>query len=297
MFTTLVAVIVALALGHVVPEHVGALRRFDWFDGLLRWLDRHVSGQSLWRGSYGIVLALLPPLLLVGLLQWLLAGWAYGLPSLLFGVLVLAWTWGPRDLDRDVEAVIDADDMVSRRAAIAQLQSAGGSLHEDAPSLVEAVVVNGLRRWFGVFFWFLLLGPAGALAYRLAALVVEGPEAALLPDRCARGAARLLAVLEWPVAQLMTLSMALVGNFDTVYRAWREAHGGRWSLEPVFLGAVARASVSAELREEAHDYTDSGLVPVWRRLPEVRDAMSLVWRVLLLWMVVVALLVIAGWVR
>ena len=36
MFTTLVAVIVALALGHVVPEHVGALRRFDWFDGLLR---------------------------------------------------------------------------------------------------------------------------------------------------------------------------------------------------------------------------------------------------------------------
>ncbi|MEE7567221.1 hypothetical protein HH297_12860, partial [Xanthomonas sp. Kuri4-3] len=73
--------------------------------------------------------------------------------------------------------------------------------------------------------------------------------------------------------------------------------GGRWSLEPVFLGAVARASVRAELREEAHDYTEVGLVPVWRRLPEVRDAMSLMWRVLLLWMVVLALLVIAGWVR
>jgi len=35
---------------------------------------------------------------------------------------------------------------------------------------------------------------------------------------------------------------------------------------------------------------------VWRRLPELRDAMSLVWRMLLLWMAALALLVIAGWV-
>ncbi|MNV94084.1 CobD/CbiB family protein [compost metagenome] len=54
--------------------------------------------------------------------------------------------------------------------------------------------------------------------------------------------------------------------------------------------------MSAELREDAHDYSDAGMVPVWRRLPELRDAMSLVWRMLLLWMAVLALLVIAGWV-
>jgi len=63
-----------------------------------------------------------------------------------------------------------------------------------------------------------------------------------------------------------------------------------------FLAAAARASVSAELREEAHDYSDAGMVPVWRRLPELRDAMSLVWRMLLLWLVVLALLILAGWV-
>lgn len=297
MFTTLVAVIVALALGHVAPAHVVAFRRFGWFDAWLRWLDRQLgSRSSLWGGHFGILLAVLPPVALVILVQWGLLGQLYGLLSLLFGVVMLAWTWGPRDLDRDVEAVIDADDATSRHAAVAQLQSAGGSLHQDAPSLVEAVVLNALRRWFAVFFWFLLLGPWGALLYRLLALSVEGTEAALLPARCKRGAATLLAALEWPVAQLMTLSMALVGNFDTVFRAWREANGNRWSLEPVFLGAVARASVSTDLSEEAHDYTDAGLLPVWRRLPELRDAMSLVWRVLLLWLVLVALLVLAGWV-
>lgn len=296
MFTALVAVIVALALGHIIPAQVARLRHFGWFAHWLDWLDAQSEGSNLWRGRYGPVLALLPPLLPVLLLQWLFRGHWYGLLSLLFGVVVLAWTWGPRDLDRDVEAVIDADDAATRRAAVAHLQAEGGSLHEDAPSLVEAVIINGLRRWLGVLFWFLLLGPFGALLYRLLVLMVEGPLASKLPAANERGAHTLLAVLEWPAAQLMVLSMALVGNFDTVYRAWREAQGNRWSLEPAFLGAVARASVRAELREEAHDYTDAGLVPVWRRLPEVRDAMSLVWRVLLLWMVVLALLVIAGWV-
>ena len=297
MFTTLVAVVVALALGHLVPAQVTRLRRFEWFGHWLRRLDSYAAGRGAWQGRYGVLLALLPALLVVVLLQWLLDDVWRGFWALLFGVAVLAWTWGPRDLDRDVEAVIDADAPGARRDAIAQLQAAGGSVHEDAPSLVEAVVVNGLRRWFAVLWWFLLLGPFGAVLYRLTALAVESPLSVLLPPRNLAGARWLLALLEWPVAQLITVSMALVGNFDTVFRAWREAHGNRWSLEPHFLGAVARASVSAELREEAHDYTDSGLVPVWRRLPEVRDAMSLVWRVLLLWMVVLALLVIAGWVR
>ena len=172
----------------------------------------------------------------------------------------------------------------------------------DGASLVEAVFRNAQRRWFGVLFWFLLLGPVGALLYRLSVLSVEGEMATQLPPTTGEGARRLLAVLDWPVAQLMTLAMALVGNFDTVLAAWREAGGGSASLDNRFLGAVARASVRSELVEEASDYADeNGVVPprymaVATDLPELRDAMSLVWRCLLVWLAVLALFVIAGWV-
>lgn len=158
MFTTLVAVVVALALGHLAPAQVARLRRFEWFGQWLRRLDSHAAGRGAWQGRYGVALALLPALLVVVLLQWLLDDVWRGFWALLFGVAVLAWTWGPRDLDRDVEAVIDADEPGARRDAIAQLQAAGGSVHEDAPSLVEAVVVNGLRRWFAVLWWFCCWG-------------------------------------------------------------------------------------------------------------------------------------------
>ena len=112
MFTTLAAVLVALALGHVAPAAAASLRRFDGFRRWLGWLD--ARGGRAWQGPAGVALGLLPPLLLMGLLAWLLRGVLFGLPSLLLGVTVLAWCWGPRDLDRDIEAIIDADDAATR---------------------------------------------------------------------------------------------------------------------------------------------------------------------------------------
>src|SRR5690606_5523145 len=106
------------------------------------------------------------------------------------------------DLDRDVDAVLDAPDPASRRDAAARLAD-DGSASVDGPGVIEAVFRNGLRRWFGVLFWFLLLGPFGALGYRLVVLSArrdgaEDPSAAPVPPATARGARRLLALLEWP---------------------------------------------------------------------------------------------------
>lgn len=298
MSITLVAVVIALVLGHVAPALVTAARRYHWYGHWLRWLDAQAGEGGFWRGRYGIALALLPPLLIVALLQWALRAptLVMGFLGLLFGIVALVYAWGPRDLDIDVEAIIDAHDPPARRATIAQLWPDGAAVAADGPALVEAVFRNALHRWFGVLFWFLLLGPVGALLYRLTAFSAEGEFARTLPGETREGARGLYAVLDWPVAQLMTLSMALVGNFDTVFNAWREARGNQLQLDSGFLGAAARASVKSELAEEAEEYAEEGMVQAMRELPELRDAMSLVWRILLLWMAVLALFVVAGWV-
>ena len=296
MSITLVAVVIALVLGHVAPALVTTARQFTWFGHWLQWLGAQSGEGTFWRGRYGIVLALLPVLAGVALLQWLLHAPLLGLLGLLFGIAALVYAWGPRDLDVDVEAIIDAHDAPTRREAIARLWPEGEQVSVDGSALVEAVFRNALQRWFGVLFWFLLLGPVGALLYRLSALACEGGFARSLPVENLAGARLLHAVLNWPVAQLMTLSMALVGNFDAVFNAWRTAHGNTLQLDAGFLGAAARASVKSELAEEAEEYAEEGMVQSMRELPELRDAMSLVWRILLLWLAVLAVFVIGGWV-
>ena len=307
MAVTLLAVVAALVIGHMAQSLAAAMRQYDWYGHWLGWLDTQFPEGSAWRGRWGIALALLPPVLAVGLFQLALRQPLYGFVGLLFAILVLFYTWGPRDLDLDIDAILNAPDAASRREAMLRLFPDGAPSIIDGSALVSAVFQSALRRWFGVLFWFLLLGPSGALLYRLTALACEGSFARKLPYETAQGARTLLRILDWPVAQLLTLALALVGNFDTVLGAWREAGGASLTLNHAFLDAAARASVRSELAEEAADYADElgepahtagGATTVANApdLPELRDAMSLVWRILLVWLAVLALFVIAGFV-
>lgn len=314
MSATLIAVIFALALGHLAPGLAASVRQYDWFGVWLRWLNArggdHVgdvdADAGFWRGRYGIALALVPPVLLIGLFQFALHSPLAGVVGLLFGVAVLFHVWGPRDLDADVAAVLDAEDPVARRAAAIRLGAAHSGANPDSglgesAAMVEGVFASALRRWFGVLFWFLLLGAVGAMLYRLAALAAEGEFADALPASTREGARRFFALLNWPVAQAMTLSLALVGNFDTVLGVWRDANGASLRLDHAHLGAAARASVRCEIAEETQEFIEEGATPgnAWVQLgdaPELRDAMSLVWRILLLWLAILALFVVAGWV-
>lgn len=302
MSTTLIAVVFALVLGHLAPGFAAAVRGHALYADWLRWLAARMTVRpAFWRGRGGILLAVLPPVLLVALVQFGLRTPLAGVLGLLFALLALFWAWGPRDLDADVAAVVDAGDGDARRTAAARLAPACAGESAEPGLLVEGVFAGALRRWFGVLAWFMVLGPAGAVLYRLAALSAEAEAADALPEGTRAGARELFALLNWPVAQAMTFSLALVGNFDTVLGAWRERGGASLRLDHAFLGAAARASVRSEVAEEAQEFIEEGVAPgnAWAKLgelPELRDAMSLVWRILLLWLAILALFVVAGWV-
>jgi len=295
MALTLIAVVLALVLGHVVPSLL-AVRRYDWYIAWLRWFGRLLAGESTTQGRIGVLFAAGLPALLVAVVQLLLDGHGYGLPLFFFSLLVLIYTWGPRDLDLDVDAVVEARDGEARRTAARTLFPEGGDPVIEGPSLVEAVFRCALWRWFGVLFWFLLLGPAGALLYRLVSLASQGHGREVLSPAQGEAAKWWLALLNWPVAHLMTFGLALAANFDGVLAAWRDWHAqGGMRLDIGFLGAAARASVVCELAEEdAYAIDGPAQAPA---LLELRDAMSLVWRVMLLWLAVLAVFVVAGFVN
>lgn len=299
MAAVLIAVVLALVLGHAAPQ-LAAVRSFEWFRRWSRWLAAQLGDAA--RAPASVLLSVGVPVALMAVLQSAVDDTAYGLPAFLLALLVVFWCWGPRDLDLDVEAVLEAQDRERKQVAAQVLLGPGAAPTLEPATLVAAVFRGGLERWFGVLLWFLLLGPAGALLYRLA-------QQAALPDAPLSGghaaaAARLKQILDWPVAQLMTLSLALVANFDVVLAAWRDWHAQRgdhwWSLDSGFLDAAGRASVECELVEdEAYGSTDEPLPPVDAPPPpllELRDAMSLSWRMLLLWLTVLALAVLAGFV-
>ena len=65
MSITLVAVVIALVLGHVAPAMVTGARHYAWYGSWMRWIGTQSGDTGFWRGRYGIALALLPPLLLL----------------------------------------------------------------------------------------------------------------------------------------------------------------------------------------------------------------------------------------
>lgn len=301
MSAVLIAVILALVLGHAAPPLV-QVRRYEWFRGWLDWLGRKLGAQGFHAGRFGLLLSLGLPLLVVGLLQALFDERGYGLPAFVFALLVLFYCWGPRDLDNDVDAIVEAPDAERRRSAAAVLFEPGQDVRLDGPSLVGAVFRNAVDRWFGVLFWFVLLGPFGALLYRLAQLGATRSHGDALPLEHAATYVRLKSILDWPVAQLVTLGLALAANFDAVLGAWRrwhEEHGQRWfALDTGFLAAAACVSVDCEVAEELDETWSADVPPPHApALPALKDAMSLAWRILLLWLAVLALFVLAGYVN
>ena len=71
---------------------------------------------------------------------------------------------------------------------------------------------------FAILFWFFLLGPAGAVLYRAAALYREQPrvqDGRLLPCES------WLAALDWLPARYMALCACLAGNFTPGFQLWR----------------------------------------------------------------------------
>lgn len=287
MALRLLAILVSLVIVWSVP------RLARWRDD--RWFRGWVSRMSDLSGPGRVAVVLLVPVIAAAIIAGVLRALPFfDLAWLAFAIVVLTYALGPREIETDIDAILRASDTLRRDEALIALRHDEETLPWFAPALVEAAFYGALRRRFGVLLWFLLLGPAGALGYRLAQLL--GRDTSLSVDTDTRTAARRLAdALDWIPAHLMVFAMALVSDFDAVMGAWKQWHrtsgSPRSRLDPDFLGAVARAGVDADV-EAGDGYAQDVSDPV----VELEDARRVIRRVLVVWLAVVALIVLAAWV-
>lgn len=286
MAIKLVAILLVLLLCRFVPD-AARLRNFSWWHA---WVERVAASSA--DAALGLCIAV--PVLACALLQWALHGNLLGLSAFVFAAAMLFYCWGPRDLERDVESVEKAPDSERRHAAAQALRTAGqdGELPFEAEALVAATFDAALKRWFGVLFWFIVLGPAGALLYRLLQISVSTP--ALAEQAGAAHARRAAMLLDWLPAHFVALALAIASNFDAVFKTWRDWHAAqrdRFELNPGFLDAIARASVDADVAADDEYGQRDAQAP----MVALSDAMVLVRRVLVVWLTVVALIVLGGW--
>ena len=286
---TILAILLAIAIAHWL-QPVGQ-RGWGWIPAYRSRFDWQPSRSGL-AGLPGYLWLLGLPVVAVVLLQWISISLLGHLGGFLFGTAVLILALGPRDLSNDVEALLGAEspDEQTRAAQKLGLTELPEQERQYRKVLIETVFTAALRRWFSVVLWFAILGPAGAVFYRLAERL-----AAVVPAESARARQlqKTLTVMEWPAAQLMTFGLAVATDLDTVIGAWRtwHQHQGHSLFEPghgFLLAAARRVILGGEAARDGYaDSLDGPLV-------STQLAMDLVWRVLGVWLFVLALLLLAG---
>lgn len=275
------------------------LRELRWLDGYFDAAARRLGGLAGPARLPAAALVLLLPVVPVALADRLLGGHLLGLPQLAFAVLVLLVSFGPRDLRDEVDdyvAALERGDReeAGRRAKELLESDAGGRGAGLRAAVEEAIFVQANNRIFGVMLWFMLLGPAGAWLFRVSDLLRRRAAFEAVREH---GAARpfgaalaeLHGLFAWIPARLAAGTYALAGSFEDAVGNWRvavdQAAGRMLDRSEDLLARVGTASLQPSL---------AGLPPESLDAATARGAWRIVARATWIWLVVIALLVLAG---
>ncbi len=298
--------------------------------GLRAWslsVSRNFDAGRAHHGWVAWGLAVLVPALFVFSVHAALS-WVVGWPvAVLWNVAVLYITLGFRQFSHHFTGIRDAleeGDEERARERLADWQQVDvGDLprSEVVRHVIEYSVLAAHRHVFGVLAWYsvlaaLGLGPMGAVLYRMAEFVSRywvdrGSEVVQRASPSLQAAtARAWTLIDWVPARLTALVFAVVGSFEEAIEGWR-FHAQRFpnDNDGVILAATAGA-INIRLGGEAlkarpnHQPTpdfeadasigESDSTP--GREPEVghlRSVVGLVWRSVVVWMLLLALLTLA----
>ena len=249
--------------------------------------------------------------------------------ALIFNVGVLYLTLGFRQFSHyytDIRDALERGDEDGARRLLAEWRHLDASelpRNELLRHVIEHSLLAAHRHVFGVFFWFVLLcslglGPLGAVMYRMAEFASRywsfPSKSTGTPanERLMVISKLMFGLIDAVPSRLTAFGFAVVGNFEEAINAWRrDATLWKYPNEGVILASAAGA-VGVQLgglaapgvtpdRTRGFDAgpTDDGSADGSTagdppQLGHLRSVVGLVWRSMVLWMLLVALLTLAN---
>lgn len=258
------------------------LREWRWFAAYQTFMAQKISRYSSY---FSLAMTILPLLIAAMLVRFAIKGVLYGFISLLFELVVLVYCLGPQNLWADAFSCISAITRGDNHTVADKLKTSFGitditysqSLHRH---LFNDIFIAANRRVFAVIFWYVILGPIGALLYRS---VTQASQDGVKPEmnlQIAQSARMVESILDWLPVRVFTFLFALGGHFVQVLSFWRtKVMNGIESNEILLTECGARA-----LGEDTEKLPENGLAE--------REAVSLLDRAFVILLVLIAIVVL-----
>lgn len=256
--------------------HWSQLRHWRWFDGYQQMLQKRFEKMS---APALLVILILPIVIVVGLVNYLLSGWGYGIFKLLFGILVLTYCLGPKNLWMELYACL-TELKTDPKKAIERVQTAFAILPQDNSqafhqAFTRAIFVEAQHRIFSVIFWFMVLGPIGAVLYRATALCAQQD------GETAKYAHQAQEWLDWLPVRVVTFLFALGGHFSQVLPRWKQGVQTGVEANHTVLTECGMAALDAATTNELSEDGDAE-----------KEVIELIDRVLVMSLVILAVVVL-----
>lgn len=268
-------------------RQIDRLRHFKWFSHLTDWIVHQLKNTSAANGAVAVLIIISPTVLAVGLFDWILDSQWVGF-SFIFSVLVLSYSLGPVDPFNSTQGYLDAIQNEDAAGAAQHVEDLLGTKNNASDILIaqeikETLPVQLYENILGVFFWFVLLGPVGAIMYRLSCILKERFDGT--QSGFSSAADDLYRILVWIPARLSVIAFALVGNFIDTFQSLNGIKD-LWKRDSKSLAvesALGALHLTSELDDDKPDI--DGVVHI----------LALCKRAIIVWITVLGLLVIAGW--
>jgi membrane protein required for beta-lactamase induction len=223
--------------------------------------------------------------LIFSILDYLLYNLMHPLFSFLLGLVVLVYCLKPNEFNLKLEHLkftiqskVDLDNSSRFRYIL------HADKNDQLDSLTNNIFHNSIRNIFSVIFTFLLLGPAGALAY----IIIDNfiySEYIKIDQKSKKILRLLLSIIEYIPVRVCAFTFAMVANFEQCLNQWKVIKDSKdlYDMNIYLINSVGFASFE-KIKDENTNINREKII----------FAQSMISRSLLAWLSIIGFLVITG---